>query len=148
MLALMEGIGETVRTSVALVDGGDGFDPAFISSAARQRLLWVRCKEPMMAAKAADLLLRDGNLPRVLMDLQLCQTQAVRSLPLQVWHRLRLQAEKSGVALCVFTPCQVVASARTRVVLERSFTLGAQETLRADLLAGLPSHTLLRKVAA
>jgi len=142
--SLLEGAGEAIRLPVALVDGGDGFDPGFVSPAARERLLWVRCREPMIAARATDLLLRDGNLVRVLVDLQLCHAQAVRSLPLQVWHRLRLLAEKSGVALCVFTPCQAVACARTRVLMERPFALGALDMPRQELLAGLPVRTTRR----
>ena len=142
--ALLEGVGEAIQAPLALVDGGDGFDPRSVSASVRERLLWVRCREPMVAARAVDLLLRDGNLARVLMDLQLCRAQAVRSLPLQVWHRLRLLAEKSGVALCVFTPCQSVACARTRVHLEQSFALGALDTPRQELLAGLSIRTTRR----
>ncbi len=52
-----------------LVDGSDHFDPASHTAAACSQLLWVRCAKIQEALKAADLLVRDGNVPFVLLDL-------------------------------------------------------------------------------
>ena len=113
LAALMEGAEETLREQVALVDGADAFDPRTLSPQALGRLLWLRCHEVQKAVRATDLLLRDGNIPRVLLDLQLCPERALRQVPSQAWHRLRLLAERGGATLCVFTPLQAVPCARS-----------------------------------
>jgi hypothetical protein len=55
----------------ALIDGADAFEPAGIEPADLRQLLWVPCRKATEAIRAADLLLRDGNLPVVLLDLRL-----------------------------------------------------------------------------
>jgi RecA/RadA recombinase len=55
---------------IALIDGSDGFDPQPLEPALLAHLLWVRCRNTAQFFKAADLLLRDGNLPIVLLDLR------------------------------------------------------------------------------
>jgi hypothetical protein len=137
LVALIEGKNEASRQPVALVDGADGFDPASVSHEVLEQLLWVRCREVAQAVQAADLLLRDGNMPRVLLDLQGCPAHAVRQVPAHVWHRLRLLAEKSGAALCAFTSFQTVPCARSRLVLEHPHALEAMDLSREALLSAL-----------
>jgi len=50
---------------VAFIDGCDSLDVATLDEKARSRLLWIRCHAAEEAVKAADLILRDGNLPLV-----------------------------------------------------------------------------------
>ena len=126
------------RELTALVDGCDAFDPWSLTAAAMERVLWVRCREPNQAIRASDLLLRDGNIPLVILDVQMHSPRAVQGLPSSVWHRLRMLAEKSGVTLCAFTPARSVACARTRVRLEQHFDLMDQYRERSTLLASLP----------
>src|SRR4051794_4731362 len=57
------------RTFIALIDGRDSFDPSGASADSLRHLLWVRCTKALDAVKAADLLLRDGNFPLVVLDL-------------------------------------------------------------------------------
>src|ERR1700709_883497 len=59
------------RSFIALIDGRDSFDPAAMRRAALRHLLWVRCHQASEALQAADLLLRDGNFPLVVLDLVL-----------------------------------------------------------------------------
>jgi len=125
------------RELTALVDGGDAFDPWSIEAAALERVLWVRCREPNAAIRASDLLLRDGNIPLVILDLQMHAPRAVQSLPSSVWHRLRMLAERSGTALCAFTPARSVVCARTRVRLDHRFDLMDQYQERNTLLDAL-----------
>lgn len=124
----------------ALIDGRDAFDPWSLPAAVLDKLLWVRCRETGEAIKAADLLLRDGNIQLVLLDLQMQPPTAVRSLPLSVWHRLRMLAEKSGASLCAFTPCQIVSGARSRILLEHPFTLDDLYRSRTALAAKLTAR--------
>jgi hypothetical protein len=126
------------RELTALVDGSDAFDPWSIEASALERLLWVRCRAPDAAIRATDLLLRDGNIPLVLLDLQMQAPRAVQGLPSSVWHRLRMLAEKSGTMLCAFTPVRTVPCARARVRLDHRFQLADQFQDRNLLLQGLP----------
>ncbi|HYF35710.1 MAG TPA: hypothetical protein VD994_10500, partial [Prosthecobacter sp.] len=137
--ALVENPG-VIQQPVVLVDGCDAFDPHAVTAAARNRLLWLRCKGLTNATQAADLLLRDGNMPLILLDLQLCASRQLLSLPSSIWHRLRFLAEKSGAVLCVFTPCRVIACARSRLILEQAFSLKALEQPRAELVRDLQTR--------
>ena len=128
---------KTCREFTALVDGCDAFDPWSLESSALERMLWVRCREPAQAVRATDLLLRDGNIPLVILDLQSHPARAVQSLPSSSWHRLRMLAEKSGCSLCAFTPVRTVTCARTRVRLTQRFDLSDQDKDRATLLSAL-----------
>src|SRR5207249_520246 len=56
------------RYFVALIDGSDSFDPCRLDNSSLRHLLWVRCTKTLEAVKAADLLLRDGNFPLVIVD--------------------------------------------------------------------------------
>jgi hypothetical protein len=132
----------TVREATALVDGRDAFDPFSVPSEALEHLLWVRCRDVAKAMRVTDLLLRDGNLPLVILDLQAQTTREVQSVPASSWHRLRVLAEKSGVALCAFTPCQTVPCARARLVLEQRFTLEAMERPRRELVECLRTRVV------
>jgi hypothetical protein len=118
---------ERSEGAVGLVDGGDGFDPEGASDALLGRLLWVRCRKAVEAVRAADLLLRDGNLRTVVMDLRLVPERELLGLPMSVWHRLRMLAERGGVAVGVFARCQVVACAARRWRVSGVFGLEAME---------------------
>ena len=137
LVALIESTGEALRRPVALVDGANAFDPTQVSSAALNRLLWVRCETPEQAMRASDLLIRDGNIPRVLLDLQLCSEKAIRQIPSQAWHRLRLLAEKNGVTLCTFTSFATVPCARSRLILQQQYPLESLDESPATLLENL-----------
>lgn len=141
-VALISGEKECTRQPAALVDGADAFDPASVPKEALEQLLWVRCHDVERAMQAADLLLRDGNIPRVLLDLQWCAAREVRQVPAPVWHRLRMLAEKSGAALCAFTPFQTVPCAKSRLVLEEPQMLEAMDTSREVLLASLKGRVV------
>jgi hypothetical protein len=132
----------TVRETTALVDGRDAFDPCSVPPSALEHLLWVRCRDVAKAMRVTDLLLRDGNLPLVILDLQALTPREVQGVPASSWHRLRVLAEKSGVALCAFTPCKTVPCARARLVLEQRFTLDALERPRAELIECLRARVV------
>lgn len=138
LLALAEARGEGVRRLVALVDGADAFDPRSADAATLERLLWLRCcRDARKAVRVCDLLLRDGNLPRVLLDLRFHTSRDLRGIPANAWHRLRMLAERSEAALCVFTPSRIVPCARSRLVVEQGFSLDDLDEPRETLLARL-----------
>ena len=130
----------TIQEGTALIDARNAFDPWSVEESSLDRLLWVRCREVSKAMRVTDLLLRDGNLPLVILDLQGHSAREVQAIPASSWHRLRVLAEQSSVVLCAFTPCITVPCARTRLLLEQRFTLDALESPRTDLLARLSTR--------
>ena len=89
---------------LTLVDGRDSFDPQSVGPAACERLLWVRCRSAKETVQAADLLLRDGNLPFVVIDLQFNPEYEVRRLPGQTWYRLQTLVAKTNATCLIMTP--------------------------------------------
>src|SRR6185503_2371042 len=81
---------------IALIDGRDSFDPAPLRRSALRHLLCVRCGEAVEAFKAADLLLRDGNFPVVVLDLVLNMPNEFRRIPSTSWYRLQRLTETSS----------------------------------------------------
>src|SRR6266498_2271116 len=109
------------RYFLALIDGRDSFDP----SASGRRgngclsyLLWVRCTKALEAIKAADLLLRDGNFPLVIVDLVLNAPEELRKIPQTNWYRLQRLVEVLPTACLVLTRYDMVSSAQLKLVLE------------------------------
>ena len=113
------------KRHLALIDGTGSFDPQGLGEEFCRRLLWVRCRRDRVdhAVKAADLLLRDGNLPLVLMDLQLGSPRGIRPIPSSSWYRLRSLAEKTGAVFLVFTPEPLVPAAQLRIELQQTWHL-------------------------
>lgn len=142
LVSLLGGENEAARQPVALVDAADAFNPVSVTDAALEQLLWVRCRAVHQAVQATDLLLRDGNISRVLLDLQWCPPREVRGIHAPVWHRLRMLAEKSGAALCAFTPFQTVPCARSRLLLETPQPMASLHQDRDQILSHLHGKTV------
>ena len=110
---------------VVLIDGRDSFDPASggLGKACLHYLLWVRCTKTLDAIKAADLLLRDGNFPLVIVDLVLNPPADLSKIPQTSWYRLQRLVESAPTACLVMTRQGIVSSAQLKIVLENSWTL-------------------------
>jgi hypothetical protein len=111
------------RYFIALIDGRDSFDPQSIGAGALPHLLWVRCAKATEAMQAADLLLRDGNFPLVILDLVLNPMVELRRIPSSHWYRLQRLVESAPTAFLVLTPRSMVSSAQWKLVLENRWTL-------------------------
>ncbi len=111
------------RYGVALIDGRDSFDPQPLGQARLRQLLWVRCQKAADAVKAADLLLRDGNFPLVLLDLILNPLEELRKIPSASWYRLQRLVEPAPTALLVLTRRSIISSAHWKLTLEHSWQL-------------------------
>lgn len=125
------------RQFAALIDAQDSFDPATFSSATLSRLLWLRCESVDQSLKAADLLVRDGNLPLLMADLALSPDAQLRKVPAPTWYRFQRIAEERGVTFVVFTPWPMISPAQARVTLRTRLDLAALERDSADVLADL-----------
>ena len=113
---------------LALIDGRDSFDPCGLDNAWLQHLLWVRCSKASEAVKAADLLLRDGNFPLVIVDLVLNAPEELRKIPQTNWYRLQRLVEVLPTACLVLTRYEMVSSAQLKLVLENSWDIQTFET--------------------
>jgi hypothetical protein len=124
-------------TFLALIDARDSFDATALPAAMLARLLWVRAGTAEHALKAADLLLRDGNLPLVVLDLRASPPAEVRRLPATSWYRLQRVVEPTATAFVVLTHQGLVSSARARLRLTARFALNAFERRQTELLQEL-----------
>jgi hypothetical protein len=116
---------------VALIDGRDSFDPCAVANSILRQLLWVRCTKALEAVKAADLLLRDGNFPLVIVDLILNSPEELRKIPQITWYRLQRLVESVPTACLVLTRYEMVSSAQLKLVLENSWNLETLEKQEA-----------------
>jgi len=108
---------------LALVDGQDSFDPHPLDAVSLGRLLWVRCRKAFEAVQAADLLLRDGNFPLVVLDLVLNAPEELRKIPQTSWYRLQRLVEAAPAAFLVLTRTSLISSAQLKLSLDNAWRL-------------------------
>jgi len=133
------------KSFAALIDPSRSFDPDSYSPETLRRLLCVFCPTPEKAVKAADLLLRDGNVPLVLLDFQMAPVRAIGQLPANIWHRFQRLVENNGTALVVLTPRPMIEAARVRLVVRNTWNLAALRRLRRDLQEEIDWHVFDRR---
>jgi hypothetical protein len=146
MITALAQAAHRARCYSALIDGGRTFDAFDLSPKILQRLLWVLCADAKQAIKAADLLLRDGNLPLVLLDLQPLPAKELRRIPASTWHRFHRIAEQSDTAFVVLTPAPMVEGVRVRVAMENRWTLQALTRRRRTLIEELELKVFDKRV--
>ncbi|MEY2550528.1 MAG: hypothetical protein QOG12_672 [Verrucomicrobiota bacterium] len=112
---------------LALVDGRDSFDPQTAGPSVLRNLLWVRCVAAAEGVKAADLLLRDGNFPLVVLDLVLNPTEELRKIPQSNWYRLQRLVEVTPTAFLVLTRHGIISSAQLKLSLANAWRLSDLE---------------------
>ncbi|MBX3748385.1 MAG: hypothetical protein KF833_24020 [Verrucomicrobiae bacterium] len=122
---------------LALIDGADSFDADAPTERELARLLWVRCGKAEEALKAADVVLRDRNLPCVVLDLKMNPASELRRIPSSVWHRLGRIAEHQGTSLLVVTPWPMVGAVGVRVEARSGLGIEALREEPAMVLARL-----------
>lgn len=129
---------------LALVDGSDSFDPDSLAPpcGVSGRLLWLRCHGAAESMRVADLLLRDGNLDLLLVDLQLNSGRDITQVPDSSWHRLRMLMRGTHRHCLIFTPRRTVPRAALRVRLGGALRLDALDRPRAELLGELQFEPL------
>lgn len=122
---------------VALIDAADCFDPAPLENEMLARLLWIRSAAPQDALKAADILLRDGNIPLVVLDLVISPLPQLRRIPSSTWHRLQRIIENTSATLLVMTPEPMAGSTEARLFLDQQFAMPALDQSHDLLLSEL-----------
>jgi hypothetical protein len=121
---------------LAHIDGHDSLDVTQ-GDEDFSRLLWVRCRSAAEALKAADLLLRDGNLSLVLIDLMANPAAQLRKIPATTWYRFQRLIEQTSIIGIVLTPRAMISPAQVRIRLESRFSLAAMECNESELLCEL-----------
>jgi hypothetical protein len=121
---------------VAMIDGQDSLDVTQLGEDLT-RLLWMRCRSAEEALKAADLLLRDGNLPLVLLDLVSNPAAQLRKIPATTWYRFQRLIEQTSTVCIVLTPRVMVAPAQVRITLHSRFSINALDREPQELLGEL-----------
>jgi len=119
---------------LALIDGRNSFDPQPLGNALLRNLFWVRCTTALKTIKAADLLLRDGNFPLVVVDLVLNPPEDLK-IPQTTWYRLQRLVEPTSTVCLILTRCSMVSSAQLKIVLENSWMLETFQ--KADAISRL-----------
>ena len=123
---------------LALIDGRDSFDPQPPGNACLRNLLWLRCTKTTEAVKAADLLLRDGNFPLIVLDLVLNAADELRKIPQTSWYRLQRLVEPAPTAFLVLTRRTIISSAQLKLFLENTWSL--KDLQRESNFAQLKVH--------
>jgi hypothetical protein len=119
---------------IALIDAANSFEPSDWADEDLRRVLWVMCGGAAPPAiRAADILLRDGNLPLIVLDLQMLPLEQLRRIPASTWHRFQRILEPIATALIVLTPQPVVEGAATRMAIHTRFTLNEMHLPREVL---------------
>ncbi|SRR5579862_5428373 len=133
------------RCFAALVDAARSFEPD--CTAALARLLVVFCADAVQAVKATDLLLRDGNVSLIMLDLQAVPLRQLQRIPANTWHRLQRLAEQTTAAVVALTPQPMVEAAQVRITAGEGWMLAAQRRWRRDLIAAARWHVFARRSA-
>lgn len=134
LTALMERVRQNGEW-LGLIDASNSFCPDAFENDLLSGLLWVRCDHAKNAMKAADLLLHDGTLSLLVLDLVFSPRIDLRRIPSSTWFRLQRILENTSTALIVFCPEPMVSNAASRVTLEKRFSLESLEQRRETLLA-------------
>jgi hypothetical protein len=120
------------RQIVTLIDSHDSLDVTQIDEENLSRLLWVRCRSAEEAMKAADLVLRDANLPMVLVDLKMAPLAQLRRISATTWYRFQRLVEETDTTCLVFTPAPMVGPEQTRIDCSARFSLEALDRDTAE----------------
>jgi hypothetical protein len=95
--------------------------------------------------KVTDLLLRDGNLSFILLDLQPLDLRDVRRIPASTWHRFQRLVEPTGTVFVVMTSQPVVEGAKVRIAIRQRWTLAAMRERRHALLERVSAQVFARR---
>ena len=118
---------------IALIDGRNSFDPGSYDADSCSRLLWIRCHDSKESLRCCDLLLRDENLPLLVLDLLLTPLKELHLIPRSSWYRLRNLARRANTSVLIFTPHHLIPCAALQICLDSSFTLSALKKDRHEL---------------
>lgn len=133
---------------IGLIDAANSFEPCDWAEEHLRRMLWVMCGAASPAIRAADILLRDGNLPVVVLDLQMLPAGQLRRIPASTWHRFQRVLEPTATVLAVLTSQPLVEGASVRMAIRTDLTLQAMHLPRSILWEHLHVQVFERGAAS
>ncbi|MGB8467109.1 MAG: hypothetical protein WCE49_19340 [Terrimicrobiaceae bacterium] len=133
---------------IGLIDAANSFEPPDWTEDHLRRILWVMCDAAAPALRAADILLRDGNLPVIILDLQMLPMPQLRRIPASTWHRFQRVIESTATVLAVLTPQPLVEGAAARMAIHTGLTLETMHLPRTALWEPLDVQVFERGTAA
>src|SRR5580700_5598167 len=107
--ALLHDLIESMQAAsqfVALIDGKNSFEPIDDTNL----LLWIRCENVTQAIRAADLIIRDGNIVLSILDLKQNEAHELRKVPATAWYRLQRVTAEIGTTLLLITSYYISGS--------------------------------------
>lgn len=122
---------------IAVIDGSDSLDVAQGEESVLSRLLWIRCHSAIESLKAADLVLRDGNLPLVILDLKRASEKELHRISPTAWYRFQRLVEETNAICLILTPRQMIAPAQVKITLHSRFSIADLERTNDELLRKL-----------
>ncbi len=102
-----------------------------------ERLLWIRCKTPQEAIQCTDMLLHDGNLPIIMLDLLRLPAREHSRIRPSSWHRLRQLSERHGCSLLVLNDGHRLPSTNFHCQVQAKLNLESLHHPRHQLQAQL-----------
>jgi hypothetical protein len=115
---------------VALIDSIDCFEPV----ADHPLLLWIRCHNLLQALKATDLILRDGNLPLIILDFKENPNKELRKIPGSTWYRFQRIIEENKSTMLTITRYPIVSSAQITISTMHRLCMDDLSRQRTDLI--------------
>ena len=132
---------------IGFIDAVNSFEPSDWADEHLRRILWVICGATAPAIRAADILLRDGNLPVVILDLQMMPAAQLRRIPVNTWHRFQRVLEPTGTVFVVLSPQPLVESVPVRMAIHTDLSLEAIHLPRVALWEHLQVQVFERGAA-
>ena len=132
---------------IGFIDAVNSFEPSDWADEHLRRILWVICGATAPAIRAADILLRDGNLPVVILDLQMMPAAQLRRIPVNTWHRFQRVLEPTGTVFVVLSPQPLVESVPVRMAIRTDLSLEAIRLPRVALWEHLQVQVFERGAA-
>ena len=120
---------------VALIDGKNSFE--LINAA--NLLLWVRCDNVSQAIRAADLIIRDGNIVLSILDLKQNEARELRKVPATAWYRLQRVTAEIGTTLLLITSYYISGSSMAALQINNPLRI----TDFAELSSTIPQSRLI-----
>jgi hypothetical protein len=133
---------------ITFIDGNSSLEVTQIEESILSRLLWIRCRAVDKALQAADLILRDNNMPLVVLDLKSNPENKLRKIPATTWYRFQRLVEETTAVCIVATPYLMVNPAPVRITCNSVFSLGALERPFAEILCELKLDVFDRRQSA
>lgn len=107
-----------------------------------ERLLWIHCEQPTTSLQVTELLVRDGNLPIILLDLTSLSLREQNQIAQPShWHKLRQFSEASGTTLIVLTHRHCLPGSHHHFQLQTTLPLDAPNLPRQELYQHLTVAT-------